>query len=224
MIFTSQQNKRMVYENAYSLLSSTKGVSKTALDNAVLTQSFIRLIQPLAINQSIFSFPVLNNQQGSGTAVRPDEQRLNLQDAAFVYAISMYIAKASSTTATNWIPETYPNVIVFPTGASSLYQVYNGKMIVNINNSTIVPAARNLQWLNIPQTQQTAALGTGISQDQFDGTALPPWEPNIVFAGLYNTVIDIKLPGAMTAVDATTLCIIECECILAQNVCLGAAM
>ncbi len=224
MIFTSQQNQRMVYENAYAKLANTKGVSQTAIQNAVLTQSFIRLIQPLAINQSVFSFPVLNNQQGSGTAVRPDEQRLNLQDAAFVYAIQVYIAKASSATATNWIPETYPNVIVFPTGASSLYQVYNGKMIININNSVIVPAARMMGFLNIPQTQQTAALGTGISQDQLDGSVLPPWEPNIVFAGLYNTVIDIKLPGAMTAVDATTLCIIECGCILAQNVCLGAPM
>lgn len=222
MIFKSQQNARMVYENAYSLLSTTKGVSKTALDNAVLTQSFIRLIQPLAINQTVFSFPVLNNQQGSGTAVRPDEQRLNLQDAAFVYAIQVYIAKASSATATNWIPETYPNVIVFPTGAGSLYQLYNGKMIININNSTIVPAARMMSFLQIPQTQQTAALGTGISQDQLDGTLLPPWEPNIVFCGLYNTVVDIRLPGAMTAVDATTLCIIECEVILAQNVALGA--
>lgn len=223
MIFTSSQNKRMVFENAYQQLSMTKGVSQNALENSVLTDSFIRLIQPLAINSTIFTFPVLNNQQGTGQPIRPDEQRLNLQDAAFVYAIQVYIAKASSATATNWIPETYPNVVVFPTGASSLYQVYNGKMLININNSTIVPAARMLQWLNIPQTQQTAALGSGISQDQLDGSQLVPWEPNIVFAGLYNTVAQIQLPSAMTAVDANTLLIIECGCILAQNVCLGAS-
>lgn len=223
MIFTSSQQKRMVYDNAYKTLSETPGVSMPARNNAVMTESFLRLIQPLAINTTMFNYAVISNQQGAGVqAARPDEVRLNQQDAGFVFGIQSYIAKASSATATNWVPDTYPNVIVFPTGATSLYQVYNGSFQVNINNSVVVPQGRMLQFMNIPQTQQTAALGSGISQDQFDGATFNPLEPNVVFAGLYNTTVKVTLPNAMTAVDATTLLILDFQIILAQNVCLGA--
>lgn len=219
-VITSAQNERMQYDNAMASLTGAKGVSQTALKNAVLTQSFLRVITPLATTATLFNFPVLNNQTGSGLSVRPDEQRLAQQDAFYVSKVYVYIMKASSATAINWVPNTYPNTVTYPTGAASLYAFYNGKLTVIINNSVIVPAYPMSQFLQVPQTQLTAAANSPI--DMFDGTLMQPWEPNVVFVGTYNSQIQIILPGNIGTIDANTFAVVECQGVLAQNVALGA--
>lgn len=220
MIFTSSQNERMQFDNARAQLSANKNISQSALENCVLTQSYLRIIQTLNITGTVFNFPVLSNQTGSGVAVRPDEFRLNQQDAFYVSKINVYLAKAATATSVAYLPATYPNAVTFPTGAAPLSVFYNGRMTIVINNSVIVPGYPMENFLQIPQTQLTAAANS--PQDQFDGTLQIPWEPNIVFVGTFNSQINIVLPGNITAIDATTLAIVEVQGVLAQNVALGA--
>lgn len=217
MIFTNSIGERMQYENALKSLKGNSNISQTALDNCVLTQSYLRSIVALNNTQNRFQLPVLSNQTGSGVAVRPDEQRLNQQDAFYVSKINVYIFNSSGY---NWVPKTYPSTAAFTTGAASLYALYNGKISIEINNSTIVPGYPMLNFMQIPQTQFTAATNSPV--DQFDGTLQLPWEPNVCFVGTFNTLINVVLPVNIATIDANTYLVVQCQGVLAQNVALGA--
>ena len=90
-IFLSGPGERAQYKQAYDLLAKTPGVSATALENAVLTQSFLRSIIPLNATATSFTWQIFSNQNNTGTTIRPDEVRLNQQDAVFVSKIWVYI-------------------------------------------------------------------------------------------------------------------------------------
>lgn len=216
MIFQSTVTDRALYDQARESLIKA-GVSATAYDNAVNTQSFLRLVQPLVAGQNQFTFPVLNNQTGTGVAQRLDEVRLSQQDAFFVAKVYMWIFKSAGY---NPVPCTYPNAITFATGSAKLYTLYNAKMQITINNSVVVPAYPTSNFLNIPQTQLTGATNT--PQDQFDGTSMLPWAPSISFIGTNQTDLVITMPTSMTALDANTYCAITLQGIRSQNVALGA--
>lgn len=227
MIFTNQLSERATFKNARTNLKNTPGLSATAVQNAVLTQSFLRLIQPLNTSSTQFKFPVLINQQGTGSPVRPDEQRLKQQDAFYVSKIWVYLLKTTSATDMAVSPQTYPNPVTFVTGGATvaggsapLYAFYNGKLSVTVNNNIQVPGYPVSKFLNIPQTQLTAATNSPLAQ--MDGSVIMPWEPNLVFVGLYDNEVAITLPGNITAIDTFTYAMIELEGVLAQNVALGA--
>ena len=193
--------------------------------NAVLSQSYLRLEQPIVASNNTMFFPVLNNQAGGANAsARPTEVRLSQQDSFFVSNIAVYIAKASSTTDTTFFPNTYPNPIVFPLGglltggSSPLSALYNGFMKITINKSVIVPAYPMDNFLTIPQTQLTAA--TNSPESQLDMSEVALWEPNINLVGTKSSDIQIIMPsGILTAnLDANTYVIIKLQGILAQNV------
>lgn len=215
-IFVQSQGERLQYENAVAAISSDPNVSQNALKGARFTQSFLRMITPLVINQSTFVFNVLNIQTGSGL-VRPDEQRLAQQDAFFVSKVTLYTFKSA---AYNWTPNTYPNAVTYPTGSAQMNLLYTGYLKCTINNSTIVPAYPTRQFLTVPATQLTAAANS--PQDAYDGVNLMPWEPNVVMVGLYQSQFTITIPAGLTAVDANTFIALECGGVLAQNVALGA--
>lgn len=215
-IFVQPQGERMQFENAYNALAKNKGVSKAALDNAVLTQSYLRMIQPVVINQSVINFNVLNIQTGTGL-VRPDENRLNQQDAFFTSKIFCYLFKSAGY---NWTPNTYPNAITYPTGSAQLNLLYTGYLVCNINNALVMPKYRMLQFLKSPSTQLTGATNSPI--DGFEGLDLMPLEPNVVMVGTYQSTFQIQMPTGLTAVDANTYVVLELGGVLAQNVALGA--
>jgi hypothetical protein len=194
--------------------------------NAVLSQSYLRLEQPIVASNSQIFFPILNNQSG-GVSVnaRPTEIRLSQQDSFFCSNIAIYIARASSTTDTAFFPQTYPNPVTFPlgglvsgTGDAPLYNFYNGFMKITINKSVIVPNYPIDNFLQIPQTQLTAA--TNSPETQLDMSQVALWEPNINFVGTKSSDITINMPaGILTAnLDTNTYVIIKIQGILAQNV------
>jgi len=189
--------------------------AKNAAANAVLSQSNLRLVQPLTANLNLFNFPVQVDQPPVSSA----EIRLQKQDAFFASSIGFYLTKAASAADVSYQTLTYPNVVTWPvgSGAGGLYTVYNGEMIITINKSVIVPAYPMLNFLQIPQTQNIAAIVGQVNQ--FDPYEVSFWEPTINFIGTKQNVLQIQLPANMTAaVEAFTYGIFVIHGVLAQNV------
>lgn len=219
----TQNGNRGVYERAFMATVAafvsggmTEQQARQQTANGVLTQSYLKLIQPLTTGQSVFNFPVLKNESVNGIGQRADEKRLNQQDSFFVSNAAFYIAKGSSATATNLLPNTYPNAITYPTGSAQLYQVYDGFVQIVINQSVIGPGFDMINFLQIPQTQLTGATNT--PQDQFDPAQVGIWEPNINLVGTKGNIIQNVLPASMSALDANVFGIWLFRGIQAQNV------
>ena len=221
--------ERMQFENAKKNIQSALNLSNTAMANAVLTQSYLRCIQPLTPNNTgtsstgtNFKFPILNNQQGSGLPARPDELRLTLQNAFYMSKIYFYLFNTGNAAGMNVQPKTYPNPIAFPNGYTNLWTVYNGYCRITINMNIQMPYYPMSKFLYVPATQATAAPGSASPLDAYDGTLIQPFEPNLVLAGNYDNELEIMLPAAVGTVDQYTQMAFEIEGVLAQNVALGA--
>lgn len=189
--------------------------ARNASKNAVLSQSNLRLVQPLTANLNLFNFPVQVDQPPVSSA----EIRLQKQDAFFASNIAFYITKAASALDVSYQTFTYPNVVTWPVGAGAggLYTVYNGEMVITINKSVIVPAYPMLNFLQIPQSQNIAAIVGQVNQ--FDASEVSFWEPTINFIGTKQNVLQVQLPGNMTAaIEAFTFGIFAIQGVLAQNV------
>lgn len=189
--------------------------AKNEAANAVLSQSNLRLVQPLVANLNLFNFPVQVDQPPVSSA----EIRLQKQDAFFCSNIAFYITKAASAADVSYQTFTYPNVVTWPVGAGAggLYTVYNGEMVITINKSVIVPAYPMLNFLQIPQTQNIAAIVGQVNQ--FDPSVVSLWQPTINFIGTKQNQLQVQLPANMTAaIEAFTYGIFELQGVLAQNV------
>ena len=208
----TQGGARLVYKNAQDALVRA-GVNP---QSAVLSQSYLRFENTLSTTKTSYDFGVLNNQSISGSTQYATEQRLNLQDAFYISELMLYIGKASSTTDSSYKLSTYPSTTVFTTGASSLFTLYNGVLSLTVNNRQIVPASDITKFLQVPQTQATAATNSPV--DQFDGAWANVVEPNLVLIGSKNSLFNITIPSAFTTLDANTRVVILCRGVLAQNV------
>lgn len=186
------------------------------VNQAVLSQSYLRLEIALAQTQNLYTLQILNNQTNGGVATRPTEQRLAQQDSFFASSIGIYLAKAASATDSAFPLQTFPDPVTFATGAASLYTVYNGKYNININNSTIVPAFPLSEFLQIPQTQLTAATNSPVSQ--FDPAQVALLQPNINFVGTKQSVINVVLPANPATLDNFTYLVVILHGVLAQNI------
>lgn len=195
------------------------GLSEAEIDNAVLSQSEIRLEQLLNITQNSFQFPILVNAAGTAP-VRPTEVRLNQQDAFFCSNISIYLAKAASAADTAFDLDTYPNIVTFPVGGvvpAPLNTFYNGQMRIVINKSTIVPNYPIYNFYQVPQTQRVATATPAVAS-QFDPAQVSLWNPTINFIGTKQNSIFLDLPSNISAIDTFVYAVIKCQGILAQNV------
>lgn len=208
----TQAGSRLVFKNAQEALIKANINPR----NAILSQSYLRFENFLSTTKTSYDFGVLNNQTISGQAQAATEQRLNLQDAFYVSEIMVYIAKASSATDSGFKLNTYPSTQVFTTGASSLFTLYNGVLSLTVNNRQIVPNSDITKFLQVPQTQATAATNSPI--DQFDGAYGSVVEPNLVLIGQKNSLFNITIPSAFATLDANTKVIILVRGVLAQNV------
>lgn len=214
---TTQFGLQESFKRAYAGLMAA-GLSEQEANNAVLSQSELRLEQQLNITQNTFTFPVLVNAAGTAP-VRPTEVRLNQQDAFFCSSIAIYIAKAASAADTAFALDTYPNIITFPVGGAlpaPLNTLYNGQMRIVINKSVIVPNYPIDDFYYIPQTQRTATAP--ISATQFDPQIVSLWNPTINFIGTKDNRIILDLPSNISAVDTFVYVVIKLRGILAQNV------
>lgn len=216
----NQVNSRLVYKSALRAMVKA-GVNP---DQAILSQSYLRLEVLAATNRTNYQFGVLVNDAPQGNQPRQNEQRLNLQDAFYVGSVGIYTALASSATTTDYAYDTYPNRFKYTTAgaALALNNLYQGVMSLTVNNRVITPSWSVMRHLNVPQTQQNAALASGVNLDQFDGSEYTQYacEPNWVLIGSKNNQLQIQLPAAIGTLQAaqTTILAIELRGILAQNV------
>lgn len=226
-MYRSQNGSRAAFERAFKatvqafvLGGMTQEQAQAQAANGVLTQSYLKLIQPLNTTTNVFQFPVLKNEAVNGLGQRADEKRLNQQDTFFITDLAFYVALGASATATNLIPKTYPSPFVFvtSTAAVQMYQIYAGRLEFTINQSVIGPGFDMTNFLQIPQTQQNAAAASGVNNDEFDPSQVYLMEPNINLVGTKNNSLQMVLPQAMTAADANLFGVWYIRGIQAQNV------
>jgi hypothetical protein len=215
----TQHGARLVFDNAKALVSNA-GFN---VNQAVLSQSYIRSEVAMSTSTTSYHVPVLINDTQNGSSFAT-ENRLQLQDAFVVSKIGVFVAIPASSSTTAFQYYTYPNAQAFTTAgaAAALYNLYNGSMSITVNNRQIVPSWDLYKHLYVPQTQQASSTGTNTSIDQNDASEFGyyPVEPNIVLVGSKNNQISLNLPAAIGTLQATTAprIIVIFNGILAQNV------
>lgn len=212
----SQIGARLVFDNAKNLITNA-GLS---LQSAVLSQSYLRSEVAMSTSVTSYQIPILvNSQQGNNFVTN---NFLALQDAFVVSQVGVFLAAPAASTTTAFPLYTYPTSSVFSTvgAAAALYNLYNGKMSVTVNNKTIMPSWDIYKHLFVPQTQALAA-STATTIDQNDGSEFGyyPVEPNLVFVGSKNNVITIDLPAAIGTLQSGTAprIVVIFKGLLAQN-------
>jgi hypothetical protein len=216
-VMNSSVNSRLVYENAVNMLQSTTGVS---LKDAKLTQSFLRIENQLVVGKTQFKFPVLSNQNNDGGTIFVTEQRMVQQDSFVCAFWGVFLSNPSSNADTTAKLCSYPNPIVFAAASAAAAEtIYNSIFTIAVNNDIILPVWDVSRHRAVPQTQQTAAFGAGSPVDQIDlsSDGFYPVEPNLVFIGSKNTVINLVMPAALAAVDAFERISLVYRGVLAQN-------
>jgi hypothetical protein len=216
----TQHGQRLVFDNAKSLVQNA-GFN---VNQAVLSQSYIRSEVAMSTSTTSYHVPVLINDTQNGSSF-PTENRLNLQDAFVISSIGVFVSIPAASTTTAFPYYTYPNAVVFSTAgaATALYNLYNGYLQMSINNRTIVPSWDLYKHLDVPQTQQGSQAGAtngGIDQNDASSFGYFPMEPNVVLVGSKNNQISLNLPSAISTLQAGTAprIVVIFKGILAQNV------
>ena len=147
----TQHGQRLIFDNAKALVNNA-GISA---GQAVLSQSYIRSEVAMSTSTTSYQVPILVNSTGANTNFATNNL-LNLQDAFVVSSIGIFVSIPATSTTTAFKLYTYPNTTAFSTAgaATALYNLYNGKMSIVVNNRQIVPAMDILRYLYVPQTQQ----------------------------------------------------------------------
>lgn len=183
-----------------------------------LTQSTLRLEQPLVANQNQYTFQIMDNQPGAGGQIFNTEIRLRMQDTFVPTMIGIYICLPSSSTDATFRLYSYPNQFIFA-NALQMRALYNGQLKIMVNNYQYVYGWELQKHWNSNQTQQTAVFGAGSPEDQnnFADDSMFPMQPFVLFGGAQNVQIEIRLPAAPTAVDANSRYVMRFYGVLAQN-------
>lgn len=183
-----------------------------------LTQSTLRLEQPLLANQNTYAFPILNTETGPGGVIFNTELRLRQQDTFVPTHIGLFLCVPASSTDATFRLYGYPNQFIF-TNALQMRSLYNGDLRIMVNNYQYM-YSWDLQrhWIS-NQTQQTAAFAAGSPEDQDDFSAdgFYPMQPYVLFGGAQNVQVSIRLSNAPTAVDANSRYVMMFRGVLAQN-------
>lgn len=206
---------RLIYENAKSALRKAFPAVPNIAEICKLTQSTIRLEQPMKAGNTVYHFPVLvNESQFSETEVR-----LKQQDSAVIYQIGMFVAKPANATDTDFKLSTYPDETIF-TNVAPMESLYNGQLSFTVNGDVLLPDWDLFKHKNVPEFQKSAdpadlAKRQTEIRGAFDG--FYPMEPNIVLIGSKNNIIRVNVPGGITTVDANSRIVLILRSILAQN-------
>ena len=208
---------RMVFENAKALVRSLG----YGVDQAVLTQSYLRSEVALSTSIANYHIPVLVNDTQNGS-VRVNEKRLNLQDIFVASEISVQIGVGAGT-STKAPLYTYPNGVIFTSSTDDdLWSIYNGFLNLTINNQQVLPAWDVYRHYCVPQTQGgvgiTAQTIFPVDQNDASTDAFYPVEPGIVMNGAANINFQLTANGAPASVLSNSfICVIQ-RGILLQNV------
>jgi hypothetical protein len=208
---------RMVFENAKALVRSLG----YGVDQAVLTQSYLRSEVALSTSIANYHIPVLVNDTQNGS-VRVNEKRLNLQDIFVASEISVLIGVGSSTNTAAAL-YTYPNGSIFTASTDTdLLSIYNGSLNLTINNQQVLPAWDVYRHYFVPQTQGgvgiTAQTVFPVDQNDASSNGFYPVEPGIVMNGAANINFQLTANGAPATILANSfICVVQ-RGILLQNV------
>ena len=213
----TQMGSRMVFENSKALVRSL-GYS---VDQAVLTQSYLRSEVALSTSIANYHLPVLVNDTQNG-AVRVNEKRLNLQDIFVTSELAVLIGIGAGT-STKAKLYTYANSTDFTsTSDDDLWSIYNGSLNLSINNQQVLPAWDVYRHWMVPQTQGgvgiTAQTVFPIDQNNASDDSFYPVEPGIVMNGAANINFQLTANGAPATITTNSfICVIQ-RGILLQNV------
>jgi len=213
----TQMGQRMVFENAKALV---RGLGYS-VDQAVLTQSYLRSEVALSTSIANYHLPVLVNDTQNGS-VRVNERRLNLQDIFVTSEIAVLIGVGTSTSTKAQL-YTYPNGSIFTAATDDdLWSIYNGSLNLTINNSQVLPAWDVYRHYFVPQTQGgvgiTAQTVFPVDQNNASDDAFYPVEPGIVFNGAANINFQLTANGAPATILANSFIAVIQRGILLQNV------
>lgn len=215
--YNDAAGERMVFERAKAQLLA--GLSPDVAKAAVLSQSVLRLEQPLTNTTTTYLFPVLNSQTNNNNAVRATEVRLTQQDAFYVAGMRVTLCQAASAASTAMVLSTWPNPNIFttPSGlAASCETLYNGYMTLTVNQDVVIPQFPLMPFRRVPQTQLTAATNSPV--DMFDNEGIVAIQPNPVLIGQKGNKVTITIPSNITVVPVNVFIVVELFGVLAQNV------
>lgn len=183
-----------------------------------LTQSYLRLEQPITATSTQINFPILNNVQTGGGVQFNTEVRLNQQDSFLPSSIGIYVALPSGATDSAFKIYSYLNPFIF-SNAAAMVALYNGSLKLTVNNVVYTPKWDLWKHWDSNQTQQTAAAASGFPVDEFHGSidGKVPMQPYVALIGSKNNELVLNLPNAPSAVNANSRIIVWFEGFLAQN-------
>lgn len=186
-----------------------------------LTQSTLRIEQPLVTNTTQYQFPVLVNVNNGSSTQFNTEIRLNMQDSFVPTELFVGTGLPSSSTDTSWKPLTYENPALYTAAASdALLNLYNGGTLeIKVNKDVKLTNWDIMRHYYAPQTQQTAAPGAGSPVNQFNGAddGWYPLEPYVLMIGSQGIQISINMQNAIGTVDANSRIVVMMRGVLAQN-------
>jgi len=183
-----------------------------------MTQSDLRLEQPLTTTNNLLTFPVLNNIQNQSGGQFNTELRLAQQDSFVPTKVGVFFGLPSSSTDTSFRLYPYPSPFIFTNGAA-MEAFYSGTFNMTINNDKLVKSWLLMRHRKTNQTQETAAYGAGSPLDQMDmdEDGFVPMQPYCLLIGSQDIQIQMSLPLAPTAVDANTRIVLIFRGVVAQN-------
>lgn len=211
----NSMDARMVFDIAKQTITKTYGAG--AVSKFVLTMSTLRLEQALVAGNTLYTFPILTNDNTGGNF--NTEIRLKLQDTFIVSHMAYFIGLPSSSTDTAWVPLTYESPFLTGANAIPMRSLWNGDIKITIGNYVYVYNWDLHRHYYAPQTQQTAALGAGSPTDQkrLLEDAFCPVEPTVAFMGTEDNLIQVNLDAAPASFNANARLVLMFRGVNAQN-------
>jgi hypothetical protein len=218
----SQMDARLVYKTGCDIVTKA-GLSLTTV---MLTQSTLRLEQPLIVGRTQYTFGVLTSDLGSNnTQPTNTEVRLRQQDSFITSNIAYRLAEPASLSDTTYVDSTYPSPAIFNAAgeAAALETLYKAQLKITVNGTVVVPTLHLGRFRKVPVTQKVTAAANqnGIAYDAYDGATdgIMICEPNIVLIGSKGNIIETNMPSGVTVIGTAgfTRHLFEFRGLLAQN-------
>lgn len=214
-LILSNIDQRATFQNARQMLVSA-GFTEMEIQQMKLTQSFLRLEQPIVAGKTFYEFPVLDNKTSPGGQVFGTEQRLALQDSFIASAVLFYVAAPASASDVAFLPKTYLDPTAF---TNTTLQPWTGQAQLMVDQDVIVPYWNLMRHYKAPRTQATAPAGPGSPITEWDGSqdGFFPTEPNWVLVGSRNIKLSVSYTDGMTPIDTFSRLGWIMHGVLAQN-------
>lgn len=157
-----------------------------------ITDSYLRFETLISNSSNKLSF---KTYVGDGTTQTPTEKRLDRNDKFVITSWGFFLI-AQPVGKSNGRLHSYPNLTDFTplvaTVAPDLESIFNGELVVTINRKKVVPAYDMQRFLQVPETQQSAAT----NRDQRDfHKLLVPLTPHVEIDGSGTNEIEVTFPS-----------------------------